>query len=379
MGRDGFDAGGFSQGINPGPRNVVPNRQSQLRPIFSYGNFAAQWQGAGGGGIRQYIPCSIGVVRPCHRDVDPNQQSQLRPIWSYGNLAAQWQGAGGGGIQAGISSSCLVQSELYDPATGSWTQTGNLNVARCIIRQPCCPMARCWWRGDSSAFLLIVISGAAPAFNSIILFNRSCTTLPPGRGPKPAISTSPDMVIRQPCCPMAKCWWRGDGATGLSCSIGAVRPCHRDVDPNRQSQLRCRSGHTATLLPNGKVLVAGGGETGISLGTVRPCHRDVDPNRQSQLRPMLSLRQPCCPMARCSWREDSHGTILYQSELYDPATGTWSQTGNLNYPRYSHTATLLPNGKVLVAGDEHTIFINRNCSAQNKRNALAAAAFRVKT
>lgn len=50
MGRDGFDAGGFSQGINPGPRNVVPNRRSQLRPRVSYGDLAAQWPGAGGGG-----------------------------------------------------------------------------------------------------------------------------------------------------------------------------------------------------------------------------------------------------------------------------------------------------------------------------------------
>src|SRR5215467_9011369 len=62
-----------------------------------------------------------------------------------------------------------------------------------------------------------------------------------------------------------------------------------------------RAGHTATLLPNGKVLVVGG---------------------------------------------DSSGS----AELYDPATGAWSITGSLNVPRYLFTATLLPNGKVLVAG-----------------------------
>src|SRR5207247_2133034 len=38
------------------------------------------------------------------------------------------------------------------------------------------------------------------------------------------------------------------------------------------------------------------------------------------------------------------------SEVYDPDTGAWSASGNLNIARGSFTATLLPNGKVLVAG-----------------------------
>jgi hypothetical protein len=64
----------------------------------------------------------------------------------------------------------------------------------------------------------------------------------------------------------------------------------------------------ATLLPNGKVLVTGGGGG------------------------------QCCPTQRKS------------AELYDPASGTWSATGFLRTARQQHTATLLFNGKVLVAG-----------------------------
>lgn len=63
------------------------------------------------------------------------------------------------------------------------------------------------------------------------------------------------------------------------------------------------SQHTAALLPNGRMLVAGGIGTGNST-----------------------------------------------AELYIQATGTWTTTGSLIIGRTEHTATLLPDGKVLVAG-----------------------------
>src|SRR5579871_4947747 len=72
------------------------------------------------------------------------------------------------------------------------------------------------------------------------------------------------------------------------------------------SMLAPRSGHTATLLPDGRVLIAGG------------MRRNQD---------------------------------FYKSaELYDPTTGKFQPTGEMNFARVGHAAVLLHSGQVLIAG-----------------------------
>ena len=110
--------------------------------------------------------------------------------------------------------------------------------------------------------------------------------------------------------------------------------------------------HTATLLPNGKVLVAGGSHHHYldSAELYDPATGPGPPPALSAT-PALITRPPSCPTARSWWRGAYRTTAyLTSAELYDPATGTWTATGSLTTARSNHTATLLPNGKVLVAG-----------------------------
>src|SRR5436190_216373 len=99
--------------------------------------------------------------------------------------------------------------------------------------------------------------------------------------------------------------------TLLLAAIGSAQSVHATVsespDPSwvtTGNLVTARYNHTATLLPSGKVLVAGG----------------------------------------------YNGSYLSSALLYDPATGSWSATGSLGTGRSSHTATLLPSGKVRGEG-----------------------------
>lgn len=114
--------------------------------------------------------------------------------------------------------------------------------------------------------------------------------------------------------------------------------------------------HTATLLPSGKVLVAGGR---ISTSTSAELY-DPSTGTWSATGPMVTLRHthtatllPNGKVLVAGGFSDKTG-YLDSAELYDPATGTWSATGSLSASRGGHPAVLLPNGQVLISGGFNT-------------------------
>jgi N-acetylneuraminic acid mutarotase len=125
------------------------------------------------------------------------------------------------------------------------------------------------------------------------------------------------------------------------------------------SLVTARAYHTATLLPNGKVLVAAGGD--ILSQTERAELYDPASGtwtmtgslamRRAGHTATLLLDGKVLVVGGSSLRPGAHSyDIIASAELYDPSSGMWASAGSLAMARGGHTATLLPDGKVLVAG-----------------------------
>lgn len=130
---------------------------------------------------------------------------------------------------------------------------------------------------------------------------------------------------------------------------------------------KARYAHTATLLPNGKVLVAGGttNQYDATTASLVPTAELFNPTNSTwtttgslnflRFFHTATLLANGKVLVTGGMNADTYPpTILNSSELYDPATGLWTTTGPLHEARYNHTATLLPSGKVLVVGGQVT-------------------------
>jgi N-acetylneuraminic acid mutarotase len=207
-----------------------------------------------------------------------------------------------GGLGGSSPNNAVARVELYDPATGSWTTTGSLLNGRV----------------DHGAALLrdgkVLVAGGHIGFdtNVVAVITATAELFDPATGtwaPTGAMGTNRS-GFSMTLLPNGQVLIAGGGnSNGLIAGAELYDPATARWTPT--GPLRApRAGHTATLLPNGKVLVAGGSEP------------DAKPQTDT----------------------------FSSAELYDPATGTWSPTGAMIERRAGHTATVLPSGEVLVAG-----------------------------
>ena len=134
-----------------------------------------------------------------------------------------------------------------------------------------------------------------------------------------------------------------------------------------------RTSATATLLQNGKVLIAGGSNGGAMAEDIYASAELYDPTtgkftktgsmtaaRTNQMATLLQNGRVLiaggygCSSPRTCSADVSTVSALASAELYDPGTGKFSPIGSMTTPSADGTATLLPDGRVLVAEGDTT-------------------------
>jgi hypothetical protein len=131
-----------------------------------------------------------------------------------------------------------------------------------------------------------------------------------------------------------------------------------------------RSGHQAVLLRDGRVLVVGGDLRCDQECVLHPTADVFDPatGQFTPTQPMVQGRQHATASLLPNGRVlvaggyDQHGDAMASAEVYDPATGMFQAAPSMSTPRAGHTATALADGRVLLVGgvgslDEGTLGI----------------------
>ncbi|MGC9195732.1 MAG: kelch repeat-containing protein, partial [Syntrophobacteraceae bacterium] len=256
---------------------------------------------------------------------------------------------------ANFTTSC----EIYDPSTGAWTPTGSLSVPHAY----------------HAAILLqsgkvLVIGGLTSGWAS----TSDCEIYDPSTG---MWSPTGSLIYSYNPCWRDYDYFVGDGWTATLLPSGEVLLVggfFGDIGfPENSCEIYNPStgvwtgapallddavaNQTATLLPNGKVLLAG------AYDGVRSCEI-YDPSAEewtwtgylqgtgSNFYTATLLQNGRVLVAGGEFSEDlatGFGGGSY-SQIYDPSIGSWTAVGELTDPRIFHTATLLLNGDVLVAG-----------------------------
>ena len=206
-----------------------------------------------------------------------------------------------GGI--GVDGRTLATAEVWDPEQGAFTPTGTLLGPR----------------SNHTALLL-------PDGRVLVVGGQTTT----GTGPPLAVAS-------------AEIW---DAVTGVFTLAGSLP--------------EARSGASATLLSDGRVLLVGGEDSGSAGGGALASAGVWDPATdafsstgslaEARTGHTATLLAGDHVLVVGGTAAGDSGRTLASAEVWDPVTGTFASAGAMADARQGHTATLLPDGRVLVAG-----------------------------
>ncbi|MDQ3643857.1 MAG: IPT/TIG domain-containing protein, partial [Actinomycetota bacterium] len=253
----------------------------------------------------------------------------------------------------------LRSAEIYDPGEGTWSSCSASGTPGAG-----CPGAMTAARFGHTATLLndgrvLLVGGSAEGTPAAEVYDPATGRFSPVSGGQRRTEHEATRLGD------GKVLITGGNTTeGITASAEIYDPSTNILSPTGALATR-RAYHTATLLGNGKVLVAGGGDTPGG-GGARSSAELYSPNTGT-------WSATGSPMKDGRFEHTAtrlaNGTVLLaggfgptvegeqrlaSSELYDPATNSFTRTDSLHEARYQHEAALLGGGKVLVAGGAPT-------------------------
>ncbi len=201
-----------------------------------------------------------------------------------------------------------------------------------------------------AAAALLVVGGAVAAGSGLV---RLPSLVPPEPGPSLAVIASPSPAEESANPPISP----SPAPTATPVPV----PPRASSWAATGSMIRPRSGFAAVPLPDGKVLAMGGMNGNKALASAELY--DPGTGTWTVTGSMVSHAGAGAGYAHFTATLLRDGKVLVAggmngrdllavAELYDPVTGTWTATGSMLTPRSSHTATLLSDGRVLVAGGQ---------------------------
>jgi hypothetical protein len=241
----------------------------------------------------------------------------------------------------------MATAELYDPATGEFTATGSMNQVRGWHTATALADGRVLVAGGPDGAAAEVYDPTAGTFTSVgemgaVRLLHAATLLPGGR------------VLLS-----------GGFADYSSCENAVTHSSTEVFDATAgtftpgPAMISAREGHTSTLLSGGALLLAGGyrlvedAEWGCALVLVAggelldpdagPLGGSIEMTRLRRGHTATLLLDGQVLLAGGDWNSPS-------AEIFDPATGMFAVTGSTTHAGPGHTAALLADGSVLVTG-----------------------------
>ena len=211
-----------------------------------------------------------------------------------------------------VGTTCLNSAEIYDSSTGRFTPTGSMTDAHCFAHTTTV-LANGW----------VLITGGEDTTGNFV---KTADMYDPTTG-------------------AFTCSTLG----GVSATTGYCTNTMTDV----------RFLHTATLLKNGSVLIAGGNDGSIVntaelfnpvAGTFTATGTMTD-SRENHTATLI-VTGPNAGDVLIAGGLDAAGNVQQTAELYSPTAGNFAATGTMTHARYLHTATQLSTGNILITGGE---------------------------